>query len=87
MISDVDHLFMSIGHLYILFGEVSIQNLCPFFFKKYFIYLFLERGREGEKEGEKHQRVVASYSLPTGDLACNPGMCPDWESKQQPFGS
>ena len=24
---------------------------------------------------------------PTGDLACNPGMCPDWESNQQPFGS
>ena len=24
---------------------------------------------------------------PTGDLAGNPGMCPDWESNQQPFGS
>ena len=24
---------------------------------------------------------------PTGDLACNPGMCPDWESNQQLFGS
>ena len=23
---------------------------------------------------------------PTGDLACNPGLCPDWESNQQPFG-
>ena len=23
----------------------------------------------------------------TGDLACNPGMCPDWESIQRPFGS
>ena len=22
-----------------------------------------------------------------GDLACNPDMCPDWESNQQPFGS
>ena len=21
------------------------------------------------------------------DLTCNPGMCPDWESNQQPFGS
>ena len=21
------------------------------------------------------------------DLACNPGMCPDWESNQQTFGS
>ena len=23
---------------------------------------------------------------PTGDLACNPGMCRDWESSQRPFG-
>ena len=22
----------------------------------------------------------------TRDLACNPGMCPDWESNQRPFG-
>ncbi|KAF6075069.1 hypothetical protein HJG60_009467 [Phyllostomus discolor] len=25
--------------------------------------------------------------LPTRDQACNPGMCPDWESNPQPFGS
>ena len=32
MISDVEDFFqMSIGHLYVLFGEVSIQVLCPFF--------------------------------------------------------
>ena len=23
---------------------------------------------------------------PTGDLAHNPGMCPDWESNWRPFG-
>ena len=22
-----------------------------------------------------------------GDLACNPGTCPDWESNRRPFGS
>ena len=38
-------------------------------------------------EGEKHQCVVASHVSPTGDLACNPGTCPDWESNWQPFGS
>ena len=54
-----------------------------YIFLKDFIYLFLERGgREGEREGEKHQCVVASHVPPTGDLACNPGMCPDWESNQ-----
>ena len=41
---------------------------------------------EGERGGEKHQRVVASLAPSAGDLARTPGMCPDWESKQQPFG-
>ena len=31
--------------------------------------------------------MVASHVPPTGDLAHNPGMCPDWESNQRPFGS
>ena len=31
--------------------------------------------------------MVASHMPPTGDLACNPGMCPDWELNQRPFGS
>ena len=31
--------------------------------------------------------MVASQVPPTGDLACNPGMCPDWELNQRPFGS
>ena len=38
-------------------------------------YLFRQRGRERGREGEKHQCVVASHTPPTGDLACNPGMC------------
>ena len=43
--------------------------------------------REKEREREKHQRVVACCVPPTGDLAHSPGMCPDWESNQQSFGS
>ena len=31
--------------------------------------------------------MVASHASSTGDLACNPGMYPDWESNQRPFGS
>ena len=42
-------------------------------------------GRGGEREGEKHQCVVAPRVPPTGDLAYNPSMCPDWESNQGPF--
>ena len=62
----------------------------PFYFLKSFkniIYLFSERGWEGKREGEKHQCVVASHTPPNGDLAHHPGMYPDWELNQQPFGS
>ena len=44
--------------------------------KRFYLFIF----REGE--GEKHQCVVASHVIPTGDLACNPGLCPDWESNR-----
>ena len=61
------------------------------FFKRF--YLFSERveGREIERKRnfnvrEKHQ-LAAPCMPPTRDLAHNPGMCPDWESNQQPFGS
>ena len=40
--------------------------------------MFRERVKEGEREREKHE--CASHTSPTGDLAHNPGMCPDWES-------
>ena len=63
-----------VGHLHI--------NLI--FFKD-FIYLFLERG-EG-KESVRYHCVVVSRVPSTGHLACNPGIHPDWESNQQPFGS
>ena len=52
-------------------------------FFKSILFIFKERGREGEK----HQYVVASHVAFTGDLARNPGMCPDWESDQGSFGS
>ena len=55
-----------------------------FFFK--ILFIFRER-REGEREGGKHQCMVASCAPLAGDLACNPGMCPDWELNQRPFSS
>ena len=44
-----------------------------------FIYLFVclfsnERKKERERN---NQCVFASHVAPTGDLVCNPGMCPD----------
>ena len=50
------------------------------------MYLFLEREREGEREGEKRHSVVASHSPPAGDLARTPVMCPDWGSNWRPLG-
>ena len=45
----------------------------------FYLFIFRDRGREGEREGEKQQRVVASRAPPTGDLARTPGLCPDWK--------
>ena len=46
-------------------------------------YLFLERGEERERK--THVLLLLSHP-PTGDLAGNPGMCSDWESKWQLLG-
>ena len=50
------------------------------------LHSFIFGEGKGEREGEKHQCVVASRTPPTGDLA-TPGVHPDWGSNQQPFGS
>ena len=55
---------------------------CDSFFKRLHLFTLRDRGREGEKEGEKHQGVVASYVPPAGELAMCPSMCPDWESSR-----
>ena len=52
--------------------------LFTFYFLRF--YLFLDRVEGRENERGKHQCVVASGVPATGDLASNPGMCPDWES-------
>ena len=62
----------------------DIQDL---FFKRCYLFIFRERGMEGEREGEKQQCVVASCKSPTGDLAQNPGMCPYKKPNWQPFAS
>ena len=48
------------------------QDHCLFVCLRFYVFIFRDRG----KEGEKHQCVVASHVPPTRDLACNPGMCP-----------
>ena len=65
------------GTVMFLTHEVIFTLLSPFLI----FYLFLERGREGERETETSD----PRTLPTRDLAHNPGMCPDWESNLWPF--
>ena len=41
-----------------------------------------------KKERERNINVWLPLAPPpTGDLARNPGMCPDWDSNWSPFGS
>ena len=49
-------------------------------------------GERREKERERNMMCERNSDQlplmpPNGDLACNPGMCPDWESNQQLFDS
>ena len=68
------------------FWGPPLYSLPFFLFLRFYLFIFRERGREGEREGEKHQCVVASHVVPTGDLAHTPVMRPDWESDWWPFG-
>ena len=69
-------LFKSFAHF--LIGIFFGVEFYKFYLFKDFICLFLDRGKGKERENEKNINVW----LPTGDLAYNPGMCPDWESNR-----
>ena len=64
----------------IMLGEITKSKKGKYhmisLFKKKIVFIFRQRGREGEREGEKHQCVD-----------CNPGMFPDQELNWRPFGS
>ena len=72
-----------------------LLSFVSFFYKKILFIYFLERGegREGGgREREKDQCVRYINWLPLtlpqmGNLACNPGMCPDWGLNLRAFGS
>ena len=61
-----------------VFGLGSwVSSFLLLFFKRFYLSISRETGREGGRGGHKHQCVVAARAPPTGDLAYNPGMCPD----------
>ena len=54
------------------------------------LFIFKERGREGQKQGKKHQctrETSISCHSHAPNLVHNPGMCPERESNQCPFSS
>ena len=67
----------------------TVSSCSSFYFSfkfiLFYLFIFRQTARKGEREGEKHQCVGASWVPPTGDLALNLGMCPDWESNRWPF--
>ena len=68
-----------------MFKNYSSSSQCHFL--KDFISLFSERG---EGRGKRRERNISWLPLthsPTRDLACNLGMCPDWELNQRLFDS
>ena len=71
------------------FLSLFFSNL---FFKTLFIYLFvcfLEREEKGRrKRGGETSVCGCPFHMPlTGDLALNPGMCPEWVLNRWSFGS
>ena len=81
------HLYFRVGNKK-AHGNLWVGLKCVFIFFKDFIYLFFrEKGKEGQREGEKNQCVVAPHMPPFGDLAHKPGICSDWELNWWLFGS
>ena len=85
----------SSGDILCIYNQIWTFDLLLFF--KNVICLLLERGdgKEKEMEEERERNIdvwdthvsVASRTPPTGDLAQNPGICPDWKSNLRPFRS
>ena len=54
------------------------------------VYLLIFREGEGRERNisvQEIHRSVTSHLPPAGDLAGNPGICPDWESNARPLSS
>ena len=64
------YVYVQILYIFTIFVNISYNIYTYFFFLESFfiiiIFYFQTRGREGEREGEKHQCVVASCTPPTG---------------------
>ena len=55
-------------------------------FKKKILFIFYTEEKGGRKRGRDTSMCGFSRVPPIGNLSHNPGMYPDWESNQWPFG-
>ena len=65
---------------------MGLYSITLFFKRRFYLFIFKQKGKEGEREGE--ESICGCSHVPlTGDLAHHPGMCPDWELNWRPLGS
>ena len=75
-------------------GDRTVCHYCAWvetsFFKIFLkvLFIYFQRERKGGRRSRRETSMCgASHVAPTGDLACNPSMCPDCELNRPPFGS
>ena len=88
MCPSVDEWIKYMAHLHNVIRSAIKKKKKITHFLKAFMYLFLERRREGE-ERERNLNVWLPLVHPLlGTWSITKAyICPDWESNQQPFGS
>ena len=55
---------------------------CGFIFLRFYLFIFKEMGKDGEREGEKHQCV---RDILTSCLSHTPDWIPDSQSRHMPL--
>ena len=80
---------VNLYYKYIVFNQHIIVNLLKVNkhcqpFKRFYLFIFFREGKGGRKK-ERNINVWLPLMPPTGDLACNPGMCSDWGLNRRPF--
>ena len=68
-------------------AQIPTREVHEFKYTFFCLYiLVILREWEGREKEQRESMCGCLLRTPNGDLACNPGMCPDWESSQRPFG-
>ena len=71
----------------LIFTNIAKYVLLGFFFLKILFIYFLESGEGKRKRRRETPMCGCVVHTHSWHLAHNPGMCPNWESNQQTFGS